>query len=446
MVTWTHDRPGTPAATWASDPRRAGLPELALDADRLVVLAAHPDDESLGAGGLIAHARRAGLRVDVVAATDGEASHPDSPTHPPARLAERRRAELVDALDRLAPGATLHHLGLPDGRLADRGTELAHTLVELVGDGRRTVLVAPWRHDGHPDHDAAGRAAAAAADRTGATLWEYPIWFWHHGDPDAAPWDRMARHVLDDERLRRRAHARAAHVSQVEPLSDAPGDEVLLGADVLAHFDGPEELFVRGEPADDALDDLHADQPEPWSVDTRWYERRKRALLLALLPGERFRHGLEVGSSTGVLAADLAGRCTRLDVLDASEHAVARARERLDGRSGVEVRRATLPDDWPLAPDGGFDLVVLSEVGYFLSPRRLDDLVERVRADLAADGVLLLAHWRHPIDGWPLDGPQVHETVVRAGVRPVVATYCDRDVEVLVLADPDLLPDPQEGA
>lgn len=449
VSTWTHDGAGTPAATWRADPRRARAPRLdlrALGVDRVVVVAAHPDDESLGAGGLLAEADRPGLVVDLVAATDGEASHPGSPTHTPQQLAERRRREVAAALAVLAPRARLHPLGHPDGALARHEGDLVRVLVDLVGDGRRTLLVAPWRADGHPDHDAAGRAAAVAADRTGAELLEYPVWFWHHGAPDDAPWERIVRHVLDDDLRRRRGRAQAAHASQVAALSDRPGDEVLLGPAVRAHFDGDDELFVRGSPDDRALDDLHAGSADPWATGTRWYETRKRDLLLALLPRRRFRHGLEVGSSTGALAADLAGRCARLDVLDASEHAVASASERFADRPEVRVRRATVPDDWPPVPEGGFDLVVLSEVGYFLSPRRLDELVERLRTDLADDGVLVLAHWRHPVDGWPLDGVGVHEVVERAGLRPVAATYRDRDVEMLLLADPALLPDPREDA
>lgn len=196
------------------------------------------------------------------------------------------------------------------------------------------------------------------------------------------------------------------------------------------------------QPADTALDDLHADQADPWGADSRWYEARKRALLLAALPRRRFRHGLELGSSTGALAADLAARCEDLLVIDASARAVSAARSRLAHLDGVRVEEMAVPSAWPVAPAGGFDLVVLSEVGYFLSPRGLDEVIELIRADLADDGVLVLCHWRHEIVGWPLDGPDVHRVVTAAGVRPVVAEYQDRDVALLVLTEPDNLPDP----
>lgn len=84
---------------------------------------------------------------------------------------------------------------------------------------------------------------------------------------------------------------------------------------------------------------------------------------------------------------------------------------------------------------------MVSEVGYFLSPAALEGLVARVAADLAPGGVVVLAHWRHPVEGWPLDGADVHAAFT--AVLPVAATYADRDVAMLVLGH-DVLPDPHD--
>ncbi|WP_193613748.1 PIG-L family deacetylase [Nocardioides lijunqiniae] len=431
-----HDVAGTSAADWdrhlgADVPRAPDLTAYS----RVVVLAAHPDDESLGAGGLMATAAAQGLEVALVLCTLGEASHPDSATHTPERLAALRHGEAVAALAELAPVATPRVLGLPDGGVAAAEDALATRLVEVVGDGRDTLLVAPWRRDGHPDHDAAGRAAATAAARTGATLWEYPVWAWHWGRPDDAPWSHLHRLELSAAALGAKQRAMAAHVSQVAPLSAQPGDETLLGPDLLAHFARPSEHFVLEPPVDEALDDLHADGADPWGADSRWYERRKRALLLAALPRDRFERGLEVGASRGALARDLAARCDSLLALEQGVQAASSAREQLADLSRVEVRRASVPDEWP---DARFDLVVLSEVGYFLSPSALDGLVDRLSGSLTDDGVVVLCHWRHPVEGWVLDGPDVHAVVRAAAARsalpPVAASYVDRDVELLVLA------------
>ncbi len=445
MVRFSAEAPGTDAEEWAAHLRVATLPSLGLDPSELehvVVVAAHPDDESLGAGGLLSRAARSDLRVTVVVATDGEKSHPASPTHSAERLATLRRAEVCRAVSILGSEISVELMGQPDGRLAEHEQELLLRLVALVGDGRHTLLIAPWRHDGHPDHEAAGRVSAATAARTGARLLEYPVWFWHWGEPADAPWDRLRTLALDPVDLAAKASAQLVHRSQIQPLSDRPGDETLLGEELLRHFTGAKEMYIAEPPADPALDELHARDRDPWDTDSRWYEIRKRSLLLAALPRAEFRHGLEVGSSTGALAADLAARCQDLLVVDAGDHAVAAARNRLESLDHVRVERRVVPCEWPGTPEQGFDLIVLSEVGYFLSPLDLDEVVEAVRASLAPDGVLVLCHWRHEITGWPLNGPVVHEKVVAADVRPVVARYRDRDFELLVLTTAEELPDP----
>ncbi len=443
--TWPPRSPGTDAAAWRAHASWGRVPELGLANDgqpctRLVVVAAHPDDESLGTGGLIAAAHDAGLTVYVVLLTAGEQSHPDSPTTTSAQLAKLRLGEAEAALAVLAPDAPLVFLGAADGRVSEVEADVTAALVDLVGDGRRTLLVAPWAHDGHPDHEAAGRAAGAAARRTGARLAQYPIWMWHHRSPDAAPWPRLHRLDLTAGQRERKDRAIAAHASQVAPLSEQAGDEVLLGPEVLAHFGGPVEHFVVDDetPADDALDDLHRTSRDPWGVDERWYEQRKRLLTLAALPRRRFRRALEVGCSRGALAEDLAARCQEIVAVDRSPMAVHEARKRLAGLEGATVRELDIPSQYP---DGPFDLVVVSEVGYFLSPAELDRLVARICSSLADDGVVLLCHWRHPVAGWVLNGPEVHERFRASELPPEAARYQDRDVEIVVLCTPEQWPD-----
>lgn len=442
MTDFTHDTPGTHAKQWRSDPRWPALTRWDpwSDApDRVVVLAAHPDDESLGAGGLMAEAARRGIRVDLLLLTDGEGSHPGSPTHAPELLARRRRVEAEAAARALGVTGDVVHLGLPDGEVATHHAAVVRRVVDVLGDARRTLLVAPWRGDGHPDHEAAGRMAAAVAVRTGARLLEYPVWFWHWSTPDAAPWGLLGALGLDEESRTRKQAAIAAHVTQVERLSELPGDEVLLGEDLLQHFAGDVEVFVAQPPADPALDDLHLQDQDPWGAEVRWYEKRKRDLTLASLPRPTYRRGLEIGCSRGVLTRALAERCDRLVALDASARAAHLAGEGLADAPHVEVRRLQVPEQWP---SGEFDLVVVSEVAYFLSPVALDGLVERIRGSLSPDGTVVLAHWRHPVEGWPLDGPRAHAVVRAAGLRPELGSWSDRDVEIVVLGAGTTWPDP----
>ncbi len=427
--------PGTPAQVWSAELSPDRHPPLDLaDVLRLVVVAAHPDDESLGAGGLVARAVALGIPVTLVRATDGEGSHPDSPSHTPADLARRRTDEAERAARELGVDAAIVRLGLPDGGVAAHYDLLVTTLVELVGDGRDTVLAATWSEDGHPDHEAVGRAAATVARRTEATLWEYAVWFWHWAGPDDPRADRFRPLPLEERDLAAKRRAIAAHASQVTPLSTLAGDETLLTPEFLAHFDGPHEWFVvtpgRACP-DHELDRLHQRSADPWGVDSRWYEERKRALLLALLPRARFGRALEIGCSTGALTEALASRTDQILGVDRSPAALAAARRRLDGRPGVELADLDIPTTWP---EGAFELVVISEVGYFLSPAAADELAARTAASLTPDGVVILCHWRHPVEGWVMDAAEVHRRFERDDLPPVQAHYADRDVEIRVHA------------
>lgn len=443
MVTpeFTHDAPAsTSAADWRAHPEWLALVAVDIaDYDRVLVVAAHPDDETLGAGGLVARAHRQGVAVDLVLATAGEHSHPGSPSVSPTELAGRRLDESRSAWRALGPENEPHFLGIEDGTVAESEEAVVAGLVDLLGDARRVLVAAPWRNDGHPDHEAAGRAAAAACRRTGADLVEYLVWFWHWGLPEQAPWEAMRAIELEPQDIALKAAAIAAHRTQVLGLSGAVGDGPLLGQAFLEMFQGAVEVFVRSPTADHALDDLHAEREEPWGAASRWYEQRKRDLALATLPGRRYRHVLEIGCSTGVLTSELAARCEAVTALDSSPVAVSRARDRLRDLPGVHLRVARVPEDWP---EGTFDLIALSEVGYFLSPRDLDALAGNVLGSLAPEGCVLLCHWQHPVAGWVLDGPQVHRRLVQQLGLPVRARYVDRDVELLLLCESDCLPEP----
>lgn len=434
-VPFTHDQPGTAAIAWTRRLSQTALPPLSSEPgfeglDRLVVVAAHPDDETLGAGLISADLARRGWEVDVVVLTRGEHSHPHSPTTTAEQRATIRARESELAARILSPAIRLHPASFVDGELAQQHEAAVATIVDLVGDGRRTLLLAPWRRDGHADHEAAGRAAAAAAVRTGAMLAEYPIWLWHWADPEELPYSAARRWAANGSIRAQKTAAIAAHRSQVAPLSGRPGDETLLSPAFVEHFTGTNEYFIIEEPRDDSLDRLHADDDDPWGVDERWYERRKRDLLLACLPRERYERALEIGCSTGALSAALAERAGRVLAVDASAHAVDLARKRVPDT--VDVAHRHLPEEWP---DGRFDLIVLSEIGYFLSPVALERTWTAVAGALRPGGTVVLCHWRGEVRGWPLDGPAVHESAENSGeLPPVWARYLEDDVEILVMS------------
>ena len=154
------------------------------------------------------------------------------------------------------------------------------------------------------------------------------------------------------------------------------------------------------------FDGLFAGNDDPWAFRQRWYEQRKRAITLAALPRPHYRAIFEPGCANGELSADLATRCDRLLCCDTAAAAVALARTRLSLFDHAEVRQSRLPRDWP---NEQFDLIVLSEVGYYLDAGDLKQLIEHAAQSLTADGQLLACHWRPAIDGCPLNARKVHD-------------------------------------
>jgi LmbE family N-acetylglucosaminyl deacetylase len=206
-------------------------------ADRVTVLAAHPDDETLAVGGVVAGFAARGSAVSVVIATDGAASHPGHPDRP--GLVATRRTEAEAAIAALGDGRiALRWWDLPDGGLSGAGDELRDRLTAEVG--RTDLLLAPWAFDGHADHDALGRAAAEAVARHPCRLWWYPLWAWHWSEARGPLVEATLRLRLHDDARARKARALACYRSQLEPDGAAP----VVPPHVVAHFLHPWEAVV----------------------------------------------------------------------------------------------------------------------------------------------------------------------------------------------------------
>lgn len=175
----------------------------------------------------------------------------------------------------------------------------------------------------------------------------------------------------------------------------------------------------------DALFDADSD---PWGTRTRWYERRKRALALAMLPRERYRRAFEPGCGAGELTRALVGRCDDLLATDASAAAAAHARARLAGTS-AKVWQGRVPDDWP---EGRFDLIVVGELGYYLEASSLDRLAQACQRSLGDEGTLLACHWRRGARDMLRSAADVHAVLGGLSGRPRVCRYEDDDVLIEV--------------
>ncbi len=225
--------PQTAESAWRAyaDPLPAWLPS---DIPALVV-APHPDDETLAAAGLILHLRARGIPVTVAAVTDGEAAYPDMPGLPALR--EREQAEALACLG--VQGASIHRLHLPDSGVGAEEARLLALLLRLIPEGGQ--IIAPWPHDFHPDHEACGRAAAKAARQTGAALTFWLFWTWHHGDPALLSPENAVQLPLTPGQRSQKQAALAKHHSQ---LQHPNGGDPILPPELLAPAQRPYEVFL----------------------------------------------------------------------------------------------------------------------------------------------------------------------------------------------------------
>ena len=164
---------------------------------------------------------------------------------------------------------------------------------------------------------------------------------------------------------------------------------------------------------------LYASDPDPWRFATSDYEREKYAHTLDALPAPRFASALEVGCSIGVLTRALADRCDCLLSLDVAEVALAQARTRCADAPHVRFDLAQVPRDWPVEA-GPFDLILLSEVLYYLSLADIDAVAAACHASLAPGASVLLVHWTGETN-YPVTGDEAAERFIAgmAGVAKV---------------------------
>ncbi|GAB3893245.1 PIG-L deacetylase family protein [Spirosoma agri] len=219
-----------------------------------LVIAPHPDDESLGCGGTIALLREQGYAVHVLFVSDGSMSHPNSPSYPAERLRQLRESEALEALAIL--GVSPHdctfmrqkdtQVAVPDKSGFDEAVAFMHDLIDRVKP--QTILV-PWRRDPHRDHRASWQIlmGALARSSTKPRVLEYLIWLWELGNETDMPrHDEMNVWCVPIESvMNQRRQAIAAHRSQVSRLISDDPTAFYLSPELLTHFETPRELFLE---------------------------------------------------------------------------------------------------------------------------------------------------------------------------------------------------------
>jgi LmbE family N-acetylglucosaminyl deacetylase len=356
----------------------------------LLVIAPHPDDELLGSGAIMLRHRERGGALAVVIATDGSRS--DTARDPAALAAQRREECSAGLITLLGECPPILFIDACDGALdaarvnLERHGRLARFLDAYPPD---TIIVTDPA-DAHRDHKAAfGLAARIIAAGHGERLYVVPISQRIDQRFDPAAYETLA--------VGRHAAAKAAAVARHESQLNSRSGFALSTA-VLNPIMTTEYLRLAHDRADAAcgvvsgehFEALFAASPDPWGYEVGAYERDRFARTVAALSGRRYTRALELGCANGALSEQLAPLCDALVALDTSTMALAHARARLAGAPHVSFSHARLPHQLPAGP---FDLIVASDMLYYLGLRGVIALAAGLRAQAAPHARLLIASY-----------------------------------------------------
>jgi LmbE family N-acetylglucosaminyl deacetylase len=357
---------------------------------RLLVIAPHPDDELLAAGGIMARHQQHGGTIAVIVATDGSRS---DPAVDPSTLAIRRRSECAEGLTELLGHCPpLLFLDAPDGALdaARIDCGAGSGLAGFLGAHPPATIIVTDPADDHPDHKAAfGLAVRLVAAGYGDGLYAAPVGQRLDGAFERTGFSSMPTgwHAPT------KAAAIACHASQ---LGSQTG--FALPTDTLEPIIATEYLRLVYDRDDDqcgAVDGDHFDalfraSPDPWSYDTSPYEHDRFRRTIAALAGRRYGWALELGCANGALTKQLAPLCDALLAVDTAAVALDHARAWLAGVAHVHFAHARLPD---YLPDGPFDLIVASDMLYYLGLKGVIALAPGLDAVTQPGARLLIASY-----------------------------------------------------
>jgi LmbE family N-acetylglucosaminyl deacetylase len=224
------------------------------DFGKSVVIAPHPDDETLGCGGTAALLMQMNIDVHFIFVSDGTLSHPNSQKYPSPRLRELREKEAIEAVKLLGGSKEdVTFLAMPDRWVPDEHSPYFEAAVRLFINmiahfDPETVFI-PWQNDPHPDHQASYQIVAETVARMEKKprLLQYPIWLWEMGDVNDIELIQQMEMVCVDitSVLPVKLAALHAHQSQVSDLIDDDPEGFRLSPEVIAHFDHPREIFFK---------------------------------------------------------------------------------------------------------------------------------------------------------------------------------------------------------
>lgn len=332
----------------------------------MVVLAPHPDDEILGAGGIMARAHAGGNRVGVIVLTDGGRSDPAGCSMTmKARRAMECRLGLAALLGEVPP---LMMLKCPDGELDSRYPDLADTsaLGRFLRDLAPVTVLVTDPDDNHPDHKAAfGLACRIVGMGMAQQLYVLPV----SQRVDATFSRRGYETILVGEYVAAKRDAIRNHQSQITAsrtgfaLSKAAQESFATVEYTRPVVNSQANALQPQVVAPSHFDEMFARNSDPWNYQTDPYEAARFARTLSALEDRWYPEAIELGCANGILTTLLASQSGHLIAIDASREALAVAKVRLGAVHNVELRLGHLPQDFP---HGSFDLIVLSDFLYYL--------------------------------------------------------------------------------
>jgi len=414
--------------------------------ERCLVLAPHPDDESLACAGLMAMLNEQGAEVQIILTTDGGGSHPNSRKYPSEKLSKLREAELKTAIAHigLAPTALKCYYS-SDSAMPSRGQEgfeeLTLKLSQDIKAFKPQLILVPYELDPHRDHRATWQLLMSAlelAEIARPKIWEYPIWLYELAGPNDVPQIEAGELIAVDisKFLETKKRCIDAHVSQCTTLIDDDPTGFMLSEAMISNFITGTEYFLQRSKlnpssslAKNYFEAIYDKNIDPWNFEKSTYEREKYLSSIQSIPQKNYTSALEIGCSIGIFTEMIDPFCDHLIAMDISSIALAEAKNRLAGVTKIDFRQGSIPDNFP---DERFDLIVMSEVGYYLCMEDLLKTRALIEQQLNKGGILLLVHWIHFVVDYPISGDQVHECFLESSLKNL-HSHSTKDYRVNVL-------------
>lgn len=363
----------------------------------ILVLTPHPDDETLGCAQAIAAACDLGRKVIVVAVTNGNLSHPQSQRYPKAALAALRKQECIDALDVLGGVGVVPVFMEYDDQCAPQSVAeqviCVARLERWVREYEITAIWTTWEQDPHCDHQRVARLGELLlARQPQLRLFKYPIWGRFLPEAQAVEGTLYQFTGTGESDRDRKARAIDCYRSQTTMLIDDDPQGFVMAPETRAHFLETPELFISYDIPARRLefDALYMTDPDPWQFLTSEYEKNKYAATLSALPQSHYHCAVEAGCSIGVLTERLSSFCDQVIGLDISSVAIDLARTRNRHIPQIQFRQAQLPEAWPKE---SADLIVLSEILYFLDHAQIDQLAAKMARSWKKNGDCIVVNF-----------------------------------------------------